>query len=231
MRNITRFACRQSGRLMLIAGLLASLTVLTGGLIRYHNYSVRMWRGDYIDALKNAAVQEAPENMEVVLPPELMVPPDDIEMAVKWSWKATDFVVGDRTYAAFDHAKRLYEQADGEEGTDDWISAMKAAQFAYSTCCDSNGKVKPVYRELASKIKTLAANAAFRSHPEADTKKQEAKEKEAIANYEEAIRLDPSNAEARYENERRKDSGGKGGGGGDGSNPQPSGSPSARKKI
>jgi hypothetical protein len=223
--RIVYFARRQLGRLMLLAGFLAAALLLTVGLLRFHSYDIHMWRGDYKLALKCMAIQEAPEDMESPLPPGLFSPPDDMEAAVKWYWRVTDSVVGDRTYAAFNHARRLYKDPDGR-----WEDALKALRLAYMMCCGRDGKVKPEYADLASTIKVMCGNAAYKSHPERTEEKQKKKLDEAVADYEEAIRLSPKNDEARYENERRKQN--SGGGGGKGNNePKPASSPNSNKKL
>ena len=186
-----------------------------------------MWRGDYREAMRSATLQTAPEEEEEILPPGLAGPPDEMEPWVRRYWQTTDFVVGDRTYAAFNHALGLYKSKDER-----WEDALKALQYAYNTTCDEQGNVRPQYKRLASCIKTMAGNAAFKSHPDPDEKKQKRKLDDAIASYEDAIRLDPHNAEARFENERRKNASG-GGGGKDGKEPKKEngGGSSAREKI
>lgn len=212
--KLIRSPRRQVNRLLLLCGLIASVAVLGVGLHRYHSYTMRMWRGEYELAMTKVGYPDEVEDPDAADLAMMSKNSDDAMIrAVMRYQRGVDYVVGDRTYAAYDYAKLLYDEGD-------WKGAQKALQRAYMRCADDQGQVRPEYRKLASAIKVLCGHCLVELHKEGDS----------VPEYEEAIRLNPNNEVAIYEMERRKNASG-GGEGDKGDKPKPSGAPSVRKKI
>ncbi len=215
---LVRFTRRHMRSMVVGLSLLASLIVLAVGIIRWHNYSVLMTRGEYAAAARPASFIEDPDDPDADLQPFAYKPTVNekfLDQLVRYARNFVDVSVGSRAYAAYDNAYVQYDLNRFPE-------SLRAFQVAYVHCCDGSGAVRPEYVELASDIKLLIGNCHQHMH----------KKPEAIAAYEEALKLNDGNRPAIFEMEKLKvkEAGG-GGGGKEGGDKPAGGNPNSRRKI
>lgn len=175
-----------------------SLTLLTIGFVRLNDYTVPMLRGDFYSAGKGKTEFNVDDPDKTPMPSELFEQDSTFTKVVmtawRFSWRATDTVVGDRVAAKYNFALELYNEGNYDQ-------AVTALTRAFAALADKDGKVKPGNATLAAKIQFLIGNAYANSK----------KEGEAINAYQLSLTYDPDNLVTIYNLERLLSNGGKGG--------------------